>query len=78
MTENFGLIYIRQVKENTMKDDTKAIKLAKLIILVTDREVDADTKAFSVKAAIQSGVITMEDAIEILANNQVLDEFRYG
>lgn len=59
----------------TQADDSKIIKIAKLVMLLTSKDVDADTKAGCIKLDIKNGLITQNEAIELLAHIQELQDF---
>ena len=56
-------------------EDSKIIKIAKLVLLLTAKDVDADTKAGCVKLDITNEVITQNEAIDLLVHIQELQDF---
>lgn len=58
-------------------EEPKVIKFAKLVICMTDREVDTDTKVFCIRDALRNSLISEEEAIELLLRKEELDNYRY-
>ena len=57
------------------KQDKKIIRLAKLILILTDKTVDDDTKAGCLKLAIKQDTISLEEALDLSVSLPTLMDF---
>lgn len=58
-----------------MAEDPKIVKIAKLVLLLTDKNVDTDTKLGCLKLDINSNLISQDEAMELLMYLPDLKEF---
>ena len=63
------------IEKTSTPEDSKIIKIAKLVLLLTSKDVDADTKAGCIKLDIKNGLITQNEAIDLLVHIQELQDF---
>jgi len=63
------------IEKTSTSEDSKIIKIAKLVLLLTSKDVDADTKAGCIKLDIKNGLITQNEAIDLLVHIQELQDF---
>ena len=60
-----------------MAEDPKIVKIAKLVLLLTDKNVDTDTKLGCLKLDINSNLISQDEAMELLMYLPDLKEFTF-
>jgi len=60
---------------DSIHDDPKIVKIAKLVLLLTDKNTDNDTKIGCIKLDIKNGIITNEEAIQLLTWLPDLQDF---
>ena len=70
---------IQEVKREHTADvnaipDPKIIKVAKLAIVLADREVEDTTKVTCLRLAVRTGIVTEEEAKQLLMYRKDLEE----
>ena len=55
--------------------DPKIIKIAKLAIIISDKDTDIDTKVGCIKAALRMGYITEEEATQLMMYRTTLENY---
>lgn len=58
-----------------MDTDKKIVKLAKLILILTDKGTDDSTKAGCLKLAIKHDTISLEEALDLAVSLSTLQNF---
>ena len=61
--------------ETSSCDDAKIVKLAKLILILTDKNTDDSTKAGCLKLAIKQDTISLEEALDLAVSLPTLQNF---
>lgn len=56
-------------------DEPKIVKIAKLVLLLTDNSVEYDTKVGCILIDIQNGLITQKEAMELVIYLPELQDF---
>lgn len=60
--------------DKTVKEP-KIVKIAKLSIILSDKDTDIETKIYSVKTAVRMGYITEEEARQLLMFRSTLENY---
>ena len=58
-----------------MNDEPNIVKIAKLVLLLTDKSVDTDTKLGCLKLDINNNLISQDEAMELLMYLPDLKDF---
>lgn len=61
--------------ENNEVEDPKIIKIAKLALIIADKETEATDKLLCIKLAVRMGYITKEEGAQLFAYRPELEEF---
>ena len=67
----------RKLAENYIPDPT-IVKVAKLILILTDKETDPETKRLCASAAMRMNYISEEEARQLLLYRTALEDYRYS
>jgi len=57
------------------QEDSRIVKIAKLVLLLMNNTVDKETKIGCIRLDIQNGLITQEDALDLLISLPELEDF---
>lgn len=61
--------------KHNSEEDSKILKIAKLALILADKETDITDKLLCVKLGIRQGFLTEDEAAELLAHRVDLEEF---
>lgn len=61
--------------KHTGEEDSRILRIAKLALILADKETDVTDKLLCVKLGIRQGFLTEEEATELLAHRVDLEEF---
>lgn len=60
---------------NNEVEDPKIIKIAKLALIIADKETESTDKLLCIKLAVRMGYITKEEGAQLFAYRPELEEF---
>lgn len=60
---------------DSIQDDPKIVKIAKLVLILVDKTTETSDKVTCIKMDIANGLITNEEALQLLAWLPELQEF---
>lgn len=66
---------IAKAPTDTSVNEPKIVKIAKLAIILSDKDTDMDTKIGCTKAALRMGYITEEEARQLLMFRSTLENY---
>lgn len=67
----------RKPDENYIPDPT-IVKVAKLILILTDKDTDPETKQLCAAAAMRMNYLSEEEARQLLLYRTALEDYRYN
>lgn len=74
-TKDIDFGFVDATSDIQVDDEPKIVKIAKLVLLLTDKSVDNKTKAGCVKLNIKNGIITQNDIVDLLVYLPELIDF---
>ena len=75
MITSINKMPVTTIKGDTTVKEPNIVKIAKLAIILSDKDTDLDTKICCVKVAVRMGHITEEEARQLLMFRTTLEDY---